>query len=353
MGGTNSTMYIATEQSSYFGGDVVKGTLNLNIISPLKCDGLYITILGQEKVSFRKGSGKSRRSYSGENTILETRVQLHRFGGQAKPGQYSFPFTFQLPRNLPGSFNASVHRGECEISYCIKGECVTPGMFTANVRHTRIITVNELLRAPVTAASLRSRQFVNLCCCFGQGLAEVNATVSKNSYTAGELASVACEITNESRKNFRSVRVRLIRAITLTVRGRSRTDTETLNQQLYPGVPAGMSLVGPSALQLPVQVPRNALPTVNGRLLQCTYFVQIELVSSSIWISNVKAKVPIRIFAPQPAAPEEYPEPPPGWSPAVYESMNLTVVGPSLDALPPPAYEQAAASGSEKTPLVA
>jgi hypothetical protein len=49
-------------------------------------------------------SGSAER-FSGKHTFFKSKVALHTWrGGSIPSGQYAFPFTFELPDELPGSF---------------------------------------------------------------------------------------------------------------------------------------------------------------------------------------------------------------------------------------------------------
>jgi Arrestin (or S-antigen), N-terminal domain len=84
---------------------------------------VLIEIAGNEKTKWvstdGKGSKKHKSKHGGKNLILLSKYVIPAFPkGEAEPGQYSFPFTFQIPSHLPSSL---VYFGqEQKTSFAIK-----------------------------------------------------------------------------------------------------------------------------------------------------------------------------------------------------------------------------------------
>lgn len=372
MGQANS-MYVYTEKYNYFCGDVVRGNINLNCVAPFNCHGIHMTILGEEQTHWIEHRTRTRTNSQGQqetesytvpfdgfNTFFKVKVMVFNFGGHVQPGQYSFPFMFQIPMGLPGVFEGSSNqhtRGS--ISYCIHGECEVGGMFNPNIRHSQNFVINELLQQNVSPISYHQMANVNLCCCINRGQAHLSVHVSKNCFAPGELAQVVCEARNESTESFSYIRVKLVRTMTLWAQHHVHNSVDIVSENDYPGVGANTVHTGAGALQLPLQLAPNIYPSVRGKIVQCSYHVDVTLVSSGCCISNLTVHVPVRIYAPQPPPPPAFAQPPPGWMPQMQPLVNISIPPLSHDVLPPPyntvtsqpAYQSGAAA-SDKTPLL-
>lgn len=378
MGQANS-IFVWTEKANFFCGEVVRGSINLNCITPFNCHGLHMTVLGEERTHWKEQRSRSRTTsdgrtetewydvfFDGHNTFFKVKVMVFNFGGHVQPGQYSFPFSFQIPMGLPGVFEgSSFQQARGSISYSIHAECEVGGIFNPNIRHCQNFIINELLQQNVAPISFREHTNVNCCCCFNRGHADLSVHVSKNCYAPGELAHVICDVRNESSEAFTLVRVKLVRTMNLRAQHHTHTSVDVVSENDYSGIDANSNHAGPNALQLPLQLSPAIYPSVIGRLVQCQYHVEVTLVSKGCCISNLTVRVPVRIYAPQPPPPPAFSAPPPNWAPQQMQPLNLAIPPPAPDALPPPygavatqppyqgGYAQASAPGAaEKTPLL-
>jgi hypothetical protein len=106
------------------------------------------TLLAEERYTVREGEREVQHTREhhrhGRGVFFEARVRVYNFSGNVPPGQFAFPFAFtvcswdclfsphllehwlkfgwfQLPRGLPGVFNAQSHHRteahiECELA---------------------------------------------------------------------------------------------------------------------------------------------------------------------------------------------------------------------------------------------
>ena len=80
------------------------------------------------------GSGKDRKTTTkhhhayAHRKLVSIDVPIAQFqAGQIQPGRYEFPFTAQLPGNLPSTMYASGGGGDCKIHYGVKAQLHRPG----------------------------------------------------------------------------------------------------------------------------------------------------------------------------------------------------------------------------------
>ena len=95
-----------TEKPSYNPGEQVNGFIYLTLASDFATQGLFLDLVGQERVKIvhhyttHSGSGKHRRTHHHyvdkiqNNALLNYRFPVHATANTLKAGQYSFPFSF-------------------------------------------------------------------------------------------------------------------------------------------------------------------------------------------------------------------------------------------------------------------
>ena len=134
-------------------------------------------------------------------------------------------------------------------------------------------------------------------------------------------------------------------------------------RQDYAGVGANEVRDGnnPLMLALPLLSP-DIYPSVESRLIHCEYIIDCIFRADGTFVSNLHVKVPITIYAPQPAATVWVQQTPPGWSPQMMPSIQVQLPSINPGMLPqiqagqaPPQYQQQAPPQqqySESAPLI-
>jgi len=176
------------------------------------------------------------------------------------------------------------------------------GFFSRDLYATQPLIVHESLDN-VRPASDQKTQEVTVCCCFGQGPATIKAWFDKNAYAVGETAIVTAEISNNSKKEVRSMKIGLNR--TLRIRsgnGRVMTYTNKMLEATYEGVPSGQSKTIPMNLSFNPQllIDKNVpfTPTCSGNIVNCSYSFDVKCDVRGA--SDVDLYMPVILYAPQP-----------------------------------------------------
>lgn len=115
------SIIIETSKKTYSSGDQVNGQVHLNLIKPFPSSQINLIIKGTESAFLTERRQKTRTVYRNGKSHTETYTQIYTHSGENQffgynfplysqngagfnPGQYSFPFSFKLIDNLPGSF---------------------------------------------------------------------------------------------------------------------------------------------------------------------------------------------------------------------------------------------------------
>jgi len=136
MGGNHSKfkcggVEIKLDQSYYYAGTQVNGTIYVHIDTPFPAQKITLKIRGREKVQWKeeepvtKDDGHlewQQKSLSDSHDIFKLEYDIYHFAQGLIPyGQYEFPFAFVLPKNCPSSAHFTCDSGaEGIIEYSCK-----------------------------------------------------------------------------------------------------------------------------------------------------------------------------------------------------------------------------------------
>lgn len=157
MGNANSnSVYVQIDKPACLPGDLISGHVHVNIVSMVTCTGLYIKVSGKEWVRLTRHRKKRSHTYSGGRSMFKLQVPLQSDYSESLIGQYTFPFSFRLPLNLPGSASFDRVSGNDSIragtTYKVKGVVAIAGMLKSNLRHSQELKV---IQSSVFSATLR------------------------------------------------------------------------------------------------------------------------------------------------------------------------------------------------------
>jgi len=350
-------VYLQTDRGDYVSGQEVKGNVYVNIATPIACNAIYLTLDGQERThwSERKSreipdgtdeNGQTRyrteyyiEEHRGTHQIAKNRVMLYNLGGQVlAPGQYTYPFTFRLPTGLPGSFiqgawaDAHMAKGfhgagwgeskeEFErgvVQYHLEVEADARG-WGQDVRYVQPLTIYPVLQTEIKPVTEKKTANVMVCCCINKGSANMTVHFDKNCYVPGEQARIICEAKNDSSVDFKAIKVKVKRQLTLrSSSGHSVSRVLELVKEKFEGVKAGEDASGDKARSVPVMLMDQKgmgafVPETHGRLIECKYWVEVEY--DIPYAPDIEIRLPLTIYAPQPPVDWAFAAPPAYWQP--------------------------------------
>ncbi|CEM24006.1 unnamed protein product [Vitrella brassicaformis CCMP3155] len=348
--GNASGVNVQTDQQNYGAGDEVTGRVNLQVESPTQVKGVFLKVSGFERVTVwetytvTEGTGdnakqvQKTRTHTNRNDFFKVEVPVAQGLSHLDRGQYSYPFRFMLPSTLPGSFELSdrVHgdRYNCEIVYKVKGKVVRPGMFKADLKDTKKLTVYQRMPPSVELVG-HDHQMMYLCCCIAKG--EMNLTMRCNAdkYMPGDMAQLLCSIDNQSEANIPKIRLELVREVSITTRTRTWRDKDVIASQSYAGIAPHTKETEQEGnpRQMTLSIPHSVRPTTFGQIIQCQFSIQMKAGITCGTTANVTC--PIILFLRQPP-PAPIAMMPATWQPVVYqEVVAITIPAPTAPPLPP------------------
>jgi len=102
------------EKKTYLPGDRIEGLVTVSTDEYFECNRVVLSIKGQERSRVVRGSGDTRRVYLEKKQHIDERIELVGSTG-IQAGETNFPFSFLLPRNIPGSFEGTYGKIEYKL----------------------------------------------------------------------------------------------------------------------------------------------------------------------------------------------------------------------------------------------
>ena len=334
-------MLVYTNNDQYSSGECIQGHVLVNIIIPTKYSGLFVKLSAKERVRFDEQEAyqvpvtetysedcrqqtriSTRTEYRtvtrfGTNVIFKTEIMVMG-GGDLVTGQFSVPFSFQLPTGLPGSFALAAFEFDCGIDYKVKAKMKIPGMLKSNLRSVRTF---EVLQSPPpftqTIMGTNGSQ-ISVCCCFNRGFAQLEFKCTKDSFQSGEMVSLVASATNNSTADLKRLTVKLRRSVQIHDNlGHSKVIEATIAEAIYPGVAPNSSVCDvPMTLQIPPDAPQQCF----GFLIRCLY--SVRLAGKVKCGNDATCTVPAFIYRP-PVMTAFTPPKEATWNPTVYNPVQI------------------------------
>jgi hypothetical protein len=322
------TIFIKTEAPSYLAGSEASGVVYVHIPKELPTNTLWIIIKGKEQCSWNPVNESRNDRYRGRHSILKVRIPLYRWTHDTIPkGEYSFPFNFILPIEIPGSFHIRTSNYEAKISYSIKAE-VWADKKKAIKDSVPFIVKQALTNVRYSVTQQQSIPLV-VCGCLSRGSAQINLNFDKNAYLITETprvnVQVDCSNTSQQVKN---LVCSLTRYLYLTSQG---GNTFSIPLQIFrlnlDKLPPSGALMRDSGIDVRVPLPdynqvlENASTTL-GTIIKCEYIFEVKCNFGFLCNSTGAASGPVVIY-PEERIPRQSISVPPDWVPTQFPMFNI------------------------------
>ncbi|KAJ0396771.1 hypothetical protein ATCC90586_008011 [Pythium insidiosum] len=305
---------LTVDKPSYIAGELVVGTIYLSVFEPIECDALVVKATGKEKVKWTHITNRTdadgtvrtvEEEHDKEKEFFKQKIVVASVPTVYSPGNYMYRFEYQLPADLPGVFTmhkfseGTMKNMDADIKYKLKATLDVGGFFAKDLKAKCLLVVHERLTQGITPSEDATTQQVNFLCCFNKGTCTLAVAMDKNVYLPGEVAQISCRIQNSSTVDIQAMRCKLLQDVTMIAdHGVRHRFTRKISEQTFPGVSAGQSVDQPQPLPLVANTgyESHINPSTHGRLVECTYRVDIEC--DIPWCPDVHLRMPVTIIAP-------------------------------------------------------
>ncbi|XP_046545836.1 arrestin domain-containing protein 3-like [Haliotis rubra] len=226
----------------YFAGQMLQGHVILELNEPVKLKGIRITFRGRAFVHWTeqlmRGPGESRfreiRHHAAKEEYFDVSHPLIPRGSGNNdekrilaPGQYTYPFQFELPANLPSSFEGQ----HGYLRYWIKVTMEKPWKNDYSTKKVfTVLCPMDLNREPSSGvASPSVKKNKRLCClCCRSGPVSAVLSVQQKGFVPGEAIVITGEVNNMSSRKMGGSSVEL----KMTTVFHSTTKSRAITQQV-------------------------------------------------------------------------------------------------------------------------
>jgi len=235
MGNSNSNKHhggvIQFDQPFYYPGNLVTGTIFLNVIDIFNTRGVELSIKCIESVKAIEDhfvevveNGVRRnvredREFKDKNTLFQNKNFLPNFNNIINIGQYAYPFSFIIPAHLPGSFEYYTDRISAFIKYQVKVK-ILPINDEKPFKFSTILVVRQTPSMFNYQQNLTDTRQITTWCFFNKGTATLNVSYQKNNFALDEIIQMQCNLNNtRCQLDSTAIMLQLFQKITLKIKG--------------------------------------------------------------------------------------------------------------------------------------
>ena len=363
----HGNVYLQTDKAFFVAGEQITGNIYLNLSMGFPASSLEIEVKGKEKCKWMTRESKEVKDgdttknefvdvwHKNDRKVITYKVPVYYFpGGMAPAGQYTFPFSFALPSNIPASiYYCGFDKACASIKYNIKAVMEPSiGFSVKKMKFKQTLIIRQPANLSALAPKQTDERNVYACCCFGnKGVASITTQFEKDAYTPEETCRAMCDIDNSNCSGaVNNVTIRLDQHVELRGKdGRTYTNKLVLEQKEYDGLAANTATGGMNRfLELSLaNIRQQARPFDDVKPLSADELYLAERIQPTSQGNSVKLWYTLTVFCnygtccaeephctiPLCITPAPLPnfgaiEAPPGWSPTVYNTFSFSLPGP-------------------------
>ncbi|CDW80504.1 UNKNOWN [Stylonychia lemnae] len=311
-------IFVTVDKQHYNVGEDIHGVVHVQLEQPFAGKALKVEILGYEKTKWvtreQRGEHSHKETHKGRHEFLQIHYNIATFeDGIVQPGQYSFPFVYNLPEWLPSNVvYISDKSSRFWINYKLKAtlEQNFEDQNKAPLKpfmSRRKLYIHKKPEQPHFNKELKLEKNIKTFYFIKQGLSKVDLVFEKDTFSQGEVGKVLCNVDNtKCDKDIESITI-LFRSITVGKDNKKKLykKVDTLSKTKYDGVKSGTSKTLNLELSIiddllvkkkkdyvdnymkshkqkltdqDYEITKNLLPTTVGSIIQCNYMLEVQMI---------------------------------------------------------------------------
>ncbi|MCF2137556.1 MAG: sporulation protein [Candidatus Thorarchaeota archaeon] len=266
---------IILDKLAYLPGETISGTLSVVTDKNFNANCVLVSLNGEAFAEVSEGTGEDETTYSERQTVIDQTIRLKEKGMISK-GVTKFPFEFQLPDGIPGSYNGT----NGMISYSINGKIEIS--WRLDPRATQVIKIMQPIQrlAPYSYESRITFDEEN----------EIIIQMDSDLLTPGEPVVVRYRV--NGRPKIRGLRFDIVLRETVRPEG----EEETFSSVKSTGFFALEDIPPETWMQAEAKTEISWPTTPQSQLIQAQYFV--EVTADIPFRFDKTASIPLRIGRP-------------------------------------------------------
>jgi len=164
----------------------------------------------------------------------------------------------------------------------------------SDIKAKEMLIISELVTQRVMpVAQTKVKSFA-----FTKGKVQFTAEMGKDVFCPGEIIPLRVKVTNPTAKKVSSVKVKVYRTLVVRAKGFKKTNTKEIVRFKFPGIEKKTD----ADLVYQLQLPKEVYPSTDGKLVECAYFLDMELDFPMAFDMNVTPKIVLALL-PSPSEP--------------------------------------------------
>jgi len=246
---------LAMDKPYYIGGEVIRGTVTLNLHKNIPAHAVKIKWKGSEKTYIENTVDNFTTFHVGHKEFFKSETILWQVPHQTTvivAGVYVWNFCFNLPPNLPSSFFEKYIEFDGDkvkgaISYKVKVFVDMPG---SDIKAEEKLIIAEFLSQRVLpVAETKVKSFA-----FSKGKIQFTGEMGKNVLVPGEIVPIHIKFTNPTSKPVQGIKIKLIRQLSITAKFITKPTSKEMSVWKFPGQASGVDWDGIVEIQLPERI---------------------------------------------------------------------------------------------------
>nr|ARU77705.1 beta-arrestin 2 [Sinohyriopsis cumingii] len=263
----------------YFAGQNVDGYVRLQVPDSQQIKEINLRWLGHATVSWSEGTGDDSTSYSDKETYFDTKMALlekepYRHGySKLLQDVYRYPFSFQLPLDIPNSYQGFSGWVRYEVTVTVVGPCafdISKSFPFTVISH---LDLNTFPSANTKGVAEDEKVLDCLCCM--SGFITATITTDRLGYVPGEAITFTAEIHNKSDTDMHPCKAALSVKVRYHAIGCNNEETVILSKLRGPAIRRGRSCIWE---RQKLYIPPSPPSFLHGcKLIDIEYFVSITV----------------------------------------------------------------------------
>lgn len=285
-------------------GNDLKGEVLIITSEAMQAKKLILVFTGKEKTYFKKQSrsGKYFKEYIGKVKTVRIETVLHEWNEGVIPiGSQKLSFVMESPFNLSSSFELQSSKASGSIQYFLKAKLEDIHMFHLAKTKKKIFIIQSLPEVDSLITEFETP--INMCSCIYRGFCKTDIELSRKHFRPNDSLSIRVKVDNSHAR----VDVNSLECILWLVCRFISNENQihyfrkcVFLHQHNESIKYKDSAITPKeiSLQIPLKHPKFALdlcPVTLGRILQCTYSLQVSLEYGTIIHEEPDMQMPIYV----------------------------------------------------------
>ena len=341
---SSSGILIQLERPSGYLNEEVTGMIHLSIKSAEPTAKLLLIFKGKEKTEWtetrtetsKDSEGKESDTtvtdyFKGKTSVIRISREVFTWEDGLKSGDYSIPFAFTLPDQIPGTFKYEKDSVKAEIIYTFQA------ILQNNSQNLIKGKTRVAIQHPASSfnSNLKLSKSANMktWCCYKKGICRLDVSYPQDTYHPSQVASFFVEVDNsESLLQVSGVTCRLVMEMRIrdNYSGSKVLKNQIISDTVRVRIDPGEKLVFTDGVQINLNLPLQmqsfeSMFSTKGKLIECVYMNEISANMNGMLmccgdtptVKSVMNIVPNLVYS-----VTEH-QPPENWNPLIYDQVII------------------------------